>query len=207
MPFARLCRRLALALLFPAALSACATRFETAYPAPVDPGQSALWRLADVRVTVPETLSVSEERAILPVADIVWREDPPGDRRAQVAALLDTAATAGARGLPGDRPVIVALSVTRFHAMTFEAERILNVSGVHDIAFTAEVRDAATGAVLAGPVPVRAALPALSGNRMVEARLRGESQRSQISAHVARVVAGWLGLGPDPRGAFDRLGG
>jgi hypothetical protein len=41
---------------------------------------------------------------------------------------------------------------------------------------------------------------------MTAARLRGESQRSHITAHLEAVFAGWLGIGPDPRGSFQRLG-
>lgn len=181
--------------------------FGTNYDAPVAPEVSRGWRLADVSVSVPATLSVSEARQLLPRADIVWREDPPGDRRAQVAAILDTAVRRGAAGLWGGRPVRIALTVTRFHALTFEAETRLSRSGVHDVEFTAAVLDAGTGAVLAGPTAIEASLPALSGQQMVAARARGETQKSQITGHVAATVAGWLGLGPDPRGSFNRLGG
>jgi hypothetical protein len=61
--------------------------------------------------------------------------------------------------------------------------------------------------VLKGPDRIEASLPALAGVEMATARARGETQKSQITAHVARVIAGWLGLGPDPRGKFSRLGG
>ncbi|MFM2355941.1 MAG: hypothetical protein RLZZ528_1677 [Pseudomonadota bacterium] len=189
------------------ALAACGTSFGTSYDAAVPPDVARDWRLADVIVTVPASLSVSEAKAIFPQADIVWREDPPGDRRAQVAALLDAAATAGASPLQGARPVNIYLTVTRFHALTFEAESRLRYSGVHDIEFNARVTDAATGEVLAGPEGIEASLPALSGVDMVQARARGETQRSQITAHVAATLRGWLGLGPDPRQQFRRLGG
>lgn len=194
-----------MAVLLMVAVAGCSS-FKTAYRAPLPAAETAAWRLADVQVDVPETLRVSEAKVILPVADIVWREDPPGDRRAQVARIMADATRAGAAGLKGSRPVTIALRMKRFHALTFEAERKLNFSGVHDIVFIATVNDAATGEVLAGPDVIEASLPALSGDEMIQARLRGESQKSQISAHVTRVIAGWLGLGPDPRYAFRRLG-
>jgi hypothetical protein len=156
---------------------------------------------------VPEALVVSEEASIFPKADIVWREDPAGDRKAQVSRIVRDAARAGGAGLRGGRPVYLDVSVRRFHALTFEAERFLSVSGVHDITLVVQVTDARTGEVLAGPAQVEASLPALSGNEMIQARLRGETQKSQISAHLRRVFAGWLGIGPDPRGGFERLGG
>ncbi|SPH17743.1 hypothetical protein DEA8626_01270 [Defluviimonas aquaemixtae] len=188
------------------ALAACAD-FRTSYSAPVPAEQSAGWRLAGVSVTVPETLSVSEARTLLPNADIVWREDPPGDRRAQVATILTDATRQGAAGLKGGTPVRLELTVSRFHALTFEAEQRLQRAGVHDIEFVLRAVDARTGRVLAGPDMIEASLPALSGIKMLEARARGASQKSHITAHVRRVIAGWLSLGPDPRVEFTRIGG
>lgn len=180
--------------------------FRTYYAAPIAGEISRSWRVTDVRVSVPQSLSVSEAKSLLPDADIVWREDPPGDRRAQVASIMRNAALRGASGLRGARPVVIELTMTRFHALTFEAETRLSNAGVHNIDFIATVVDAATGAVLAGPEPIEASLPALSGAEMRAARARGESQKSQISANVARTIAGWLGTGPDPRKDFSRSG-
>lgn len=187
------------------ALAGCSS-FRTYYEAPVSAAQSRDWHLVDVQVNVPAQLSVSEAKRILPVADIVWREDPPGDRKAQVARILADATRTGAEGLKGPRGVTIVLVVKRFHALSFEAERKLSHAGVHNIDFSATVIDAGTGEALFGPEAIEASLPALSGDEMVQARLRGESQKSQITAHVARVMAGWLGIGPDARGTFRRLG-
>jgi hypothetical protein len=187
-------------------LAGC-SQFRTYYETPVAAAESADWHLIDVHVNVPETLSVSEAKRILPVADIVWREDPDGDRKAQVAKILADATRVGAGGLKGPRGVTIVLVVKRFHAVSFEAERKLSHAGVHNIDFSAVVIDAKTGAALFGPEAIDASLPAMSGDEMVRARLRGESQKSQISAHVAQAIAGWLGIGPDVRGTFRRLGG
>jgi len=189
-------------------LSACVAgggRFETAYD-PIPPSVSGAWRLAEVRVDVPRTLVVSEARTLLPTADIVWREDPAGDRHAQVDAILTDAIARGAGGLQGRRPVVIDVTVERFHALTFEAELRGPNWGVHNIAFTARVADARTGEVLLAATPIRAELPALSGAEMRAARAQGQTQKSMISDHVARTVAGWLGTGPDNRGSFSRQG-
>ena len=188
-------------------LSACVggARFKTEYDR-LSPDVTRAWRLADVRVTVPKTLTVSEAKSLLPNADIVWREDPLGDRYAQVARIMDDAVTRGAQGLRGARPVFIDVTVTRFHALTFEAERRGQSWGVHNIKFTAQVTDARTGQVLLPPTPIRAELPALSGQQMREARQKGITQKSMITNHVARTVAGWLGTGPDNRGEFSRQG-
>ena len=180
--------------------------FRTYYDAAIPADVSRGWRVTDVRVTVPTALTVSEAKTFLPKADIVWREDPPGDRRAQVATIIRNAALRGASGLRGPRAVTLNITMLRFHALTFEAETRLSNSGVHNIDFIAQVVDARTGAVLAGPVEIEASLPALSGASMRAARARGETQKSQISANVARTIAGWLSAGPDPRSKFSRSG-
>ena len=190
-------------------LSACVGgggKFETDYtPVPADLAKS--WRLAEVRVSVPKTLVVSEAKSLLPRADIVWREDPIGDRRPQVAKILTTAISQGAKGLKGPRAVRLVAVTREFHAMTFEAES-LNLAGVgvHNVRFSLAVQDAKTGAVLYGPVEIDATFPAMTGPDMIAARLKGETQRSQIIAHVSATVSGWLGTGPDMRMGFVRIG-
>lgn len=199
-------RRAALLGVTAVLLSACVGgTFETAYD-PL-PGQvSRTWRLADVRVDVPRSLSVSEAKSVLPQADIVWREDPMGDRYSQVASIIGEGVTRGASGLRGSRPVVIDVTVTRFHALTFEAEQRNANWGVHNIQFIARVSDARTGEVLVPATEIRAELPALSGSQMRDARQQGVTQKSMITNHVARTVAGWLGTGPDNRGEFSRQG-
>lgn len=188
-------------------LSACVggARFKTEYDR-LSPEVTRTWRLQDVRVTVPRSLVVSEAKTLLPDADIVWREDPLGDRYAQVARIMDDAVTQGAQGLRGSHPVFIDVTVTRFHALTFEAEQRGQSWGVHNIKFDARVVDARTGAVLLPSTPIRAELPALSGQQMRDARQKGITQKSMITAHVAKTVAGWLGTGPDNRSEFSRQG-
>ena len=203
-----LTRRAALLGLSSLALAACVgpgASFRTEYTQ-VPPVLAAGWKLGDVQVSVPRTLTVSEAKTYLPTADIVWREDPMGDRYAQVEAIIEAAVRRGAAGLSGGRRVIIGVTVTRFHALTFEAEQRFENAGVHNIRLVAQVADAATGEVLVPPTPIRAELPALSGKAMREARRKGQSQKSMITDHVAKTVAGWLGLGPDVRGSFSRQG-
>jgi len=194
---------LALALV----VAGCSGTYRTYYANRIDPAVAQGWRVTDVAVIVPDTLSVSEEPSLVPNADIVWREDPAsGDRREQVATIMRDAVRRGASGLRGSRAVVLQIQVTRFHALTFEAEQRLSNSGVHNIDFFATVRDARTGAVLAGPEMIEAATPAFSGEAAKAARARGLTQKKVISDHVAATIAGWLGIGPDNRGEFSRLG-
>lgn len=189
-------------------MSACVGgggKFETDYtPVPADLAKS--WRLAEVRVSVPQTLVVSEAKTLLPRADIVWREDPLGDRHAQVGKIIQAAVLRGAQGLRGSRPVIIDITVTRFHALTFEAEMSNHDWGVHNIDLIAQVVDARSGAVPLPATKIRAETPAWSGERMKAARRKGITQKSMITNHVAATIAGWLGLGPDNRGSFTRQG-
>ncbi len=191
------------ALIVVFALAACGGTFRTHYDTGAD---AANWRVTSVDVSVPTTLVVSEEESFLPKADIVWREDPPGNRYRQVEAIMETAIRQGAAGLKGTRPVRLEVTMARFHAMTFLAETRAP-GGVHDIEFTITARDAGSGEVLAGPEYIEASFPAMTGSAMASARVRGESQKSQITRHVAQTIAGWLGAGPDARQTFSSIGG
>lgn len=195
------------ALIIP--LTACVgfSRFQTSYDEPVPVQVSKSWRVVAVDVAVSKKLKVSEDHTFEPKADIVWREDAIGDRRAQVATIMKAAVAQGATDLHGARPVRLQVTMHRFHAMTFEAES-LNVSGVgvHNVDFTITVVDARTGEVLVPPTAIDASFPALTGPDMIRARLNGQTQKSQITAHVAATIAGWLGVGPDQRMGFVRAG-
>ncbi len=187
-------RRAATLLLGAAMLAAsgCTSTFRTFYSTGVPAEVSRGWRVSDVRVAVPATLSVSEAKTLLPKADIVWREDPEGDRRAQVAAIVETAARQGASALRGARPVILDITVSRFHALTFEAERRFSNAGVHNIDFTIQVVDAATGRCLPVPRPSRRRCPPCPVRRWSRraGRDRPRNRRSSpICAPPSR--AGW----------------
>lgn len=190
------------AVLMVLALAGCGGTFRTHYATPA-PAEG--WRVSAVEVTVPRTLSVSEAEVFVPRADIVWREDPAGDRYDQVAAILKAAIGRGAAGLKGSRAVRLEATVTRFHAMTFTAETRAP-AGVHDVEFDIIARDARTGEVLAGPEHIEASFPAMTGPAMARARMAGQTQKSQISAHVARTIASWLGTVSDARQTFSSLG-
>lgn len=202
-----LTRRLFLLSACALPLAACGGVYETAFPAQLPADLTRSWRVTDVQVNVPQSLTVSEEATLIPKADIVWREDDPrGDRHAQVAAILHTAIVAGASGLRGPFPVVLQVTVTRFHALSFEAETRLSDAGVHNIQFDIQAVDRRTGKVLTGPTHIQADLPAWSGAKMRQLRLQGETQKSEIIAHVAQTIQAWLGVGPDNRASFSRLG-
>lgn len=145
------------------------------------------WQVAGIRVHVPETLKVSEANSYFPVADIVWRGDPPGDRHAQIAELLRSALAEGTQQLQGRRPVVLDVTVTRFHSVT--EKRRYSFGGSHSIHYTLTVADADSGAVLHGPQRIDASLNALGGQRAIEAEARGETQKVRITRHVAALTS------------------
>ena len=195
--------KMVVSVVLVAGLAACTGTFRTSY---VNPAPAKDWRVAAVNVSVPSSLTVSEQDTLLPKADILWLEDPRGDRYEQVATIMRDAIRKGASGLGGSRPVVLDVTMTRFHAMTWRAET-LSSGGVDDVEFDMVVRDARTSEVIYGPEHIEASFPAMTGSAMASARMRGETQKSQITAHVARTIAGWLGVGPDARGSFNSIGG
>ncbi|WP_298261594.1 DUF6778 family protein [uncultured Litoreibacter sp.] len=148
--------------------------------------RSAEWALADVRVRVPGDLKVSEANRYYPIADIVWREDPFGDRHAQVAQIMDDGLTQGLSHLTGERPVYFDITVSRFHSLTEKAR--YSVGGVHNIVYTLTVVDAATGVALHGPIEMKTALKAFGGDQAFAAERRGETQKVRIRSHLASIM-------------------
>ncbi|MEL7257644.1 MAG: DUF6778 family protein [Pseudomonadota bacterium] len=151
------------------------------------PAHQLSYNIQDVRVSVPKSLTVSEANLYLPKADIVWREDAPGDRHAQVQAIFQEAMTRGVSGLPqGTVPVVMDIQVTRFHALTEKAR--YTVGGVHDMEFLLILRHPETGQMLNTPHKVTADLKAFGGRAALEAEARGETQKVRITDHLAKVI-------------------
>ena len=147
---------------------------------------SAAWRLADVRVRVSDDLIVSEENLYYPKGDIVWRGDPYGDRRVQVAKILDDGMTSGLTHLIGKRRVFFDVDLHRFHSLTEKAR--YSVGGVHNIEITLTVVDAATGVVLHSPFDMEIDLKAHGGEKAIIAEQKGLTQKVRIKAHLAKVM-------------------
>ncbi|MBC7131822.1 MAG: hypothetical protein H5U16_01785 [Roseovarius sp.] len=188
--------KLGAALILGLGLAACASTPDTA-----DRGAAAAaiaelsLDIRQVRVTVPETLTVSEANVYSPRADIVWREDPPGDRRAQVRAIVENALGRGIEGLPrGKVPAMLDVQVTRFHALTQKTR--YTVGGTHAIHFTYVLRDARTGEILTEPRAVDASFRALGGQEAIEAESKGITQKVRITQHLANVIRRELGGDP-----------
>lgn len=185
------------ALTVAAGLSACATLPTSEAPsrnAPEESGlvaanltaQSANWKLADVRVLVPAELKVSEANRYYPTGDIVWREDAYGDRRAQVAKIVDDGITSGLTHLRGDRAVYFDIKLSRFHSLSEKARAV--TGGVHNIIYTLTVVDAATGLALHGPIEMEVDLKAYGGDQAYAAVRQGLTQKVRIQSHLASLM-------------------
>lgn len=190
-------------------LVGCAGNFSVAYdPVPVE--QAKNWSVKTVRVVVPDTLVVSEANVMIPQADIVWHADPVGDRRAQVATVLKAGVERGVSKLHGAIPVVFDVQVTRFHALTRHAYlRAPSGTGVNSIGFLLTVRNVKTNEILLQPQLVEADMPATvaadDGAGLSFAEVDARTKASIIN-QVSAAVGGMLGIGPDVRTKFTRMG-
>lgn len=186
-------------------LSGCGGRFASDYAVEVPPDVSRTWQVTDVRAIVHGNRTVSDDNVLIPIADIVWHGEPAGDRKAQVAEIVAEGTRAAAAPLARGRPVEIHIAVDRFHGVTPVAVN-RSPAAVHDIVFRIAVVDRRTREVLVPPERVTASLVAHTQTNAILSRLKGETERQRIVDHVAEVVAGWLGTGPDARRSFVSLG-
>lgn len=173
---------------FALTMAACAVLETSSRNLPLDlpglaPGASfaALYAVQQVRVIVPDTLHVSERDGLYPTTDIVWRGDPAGNRRAQVADMFRTAAAQVGPGLMGGTPAIATLTLQRFHGVTEQVAAL--GGGVYAIRFLLTFTDPATGWPLTAPRVVEADLAAPAGVA---------DERSLVIGHLRAVLAAEL---------------
>lgn len=139
-----------------------------------------------ISVDVPRSLEVSEANRYLPAGDIVWREDPVGDRYAQVEAIFDAGFKKGTQSLNGNTPVSLYVQVMRFHALTEKAR--YSTGGVHSIKFGLAVRDLNSGRIIGEPRIIEADLKAFGGSTALAAEAEGQTQKTRITDHLAEVI-------------------
>jgi hypothetical protein len=131
--------------------------------------------VADVRITVPTSLKVSEANLFYPVADIVWRGEPVGDRYAQITQILREAAAGGTAGMNKGQKIVLDITLTRFHSLTEKTR--FTVGGMHTLRYDLTVRDAATGTILSGPQKIVADVRGAGGNAAIAEEMAGRTQR------------------------------
>ncbi|MEM9851401.1 MAG: DUF6778 family protein [Pseudomonadota bacterium] len=144
------------------------------------------FEITAVEVLVPDYLVVSEAEVYVPQADIVWREDPLGNRHAQVKTIMENALSEGTRNLRGGQKVVLSARVDTFHALTEKARATFG--GKHNIVFEYTLIDAETRKPVTGVRTVDASLKAFGGRRAYMALRRGETQKVRISENISKMI-------------------
>ncbi|MEE9388352.1 MAG: DUF6778 family protein [Paracoccaceae bacterium] len=161
----------------------------------VDVSELPPMRVVGMVIEVPETLVVSEDNSYKPIADIVWREDPFGNRYSQVKTIIENAVASGVSTMSGALPVVLHIQVTRFHALTQRTRN--SIGGVHEIHFLLTVTNKRTGEVMVPTYLVDSSLPGFGGTKAIEAERIGLTQKIRISAHLSsRILQELTGVQP-----------
>lgn len=156
-----------------------------------------LYTVRELRVDVPRELRVSEANVYYPMADIVWRGDPIGDRHAQIAAIFEAAGAQATAGMSGPREAIVAMRIVRFHGVTEKTR--YSFGGTHNMVFDLTVLDPATGAVIDGPRRVEADVRAAGGAAAIAEEQAGRTQKVVVTERLVQTLRRELsGVVTDP---------
>lgn len=179
---------------FAAALTACSAADVVSRNAPLETprlGAQAApqvlrdYQLHSVRFAVPADMTVSEANSYYPIADIVWRGDPLGNRAQQISSIFQTAIQSAGEGLTGSVPITVDVELARFHSLT-ERTRY-SVGGVHSIKFDLTIRNALTGEVLEQRRRINGDFSALGGYAAMAADNEGQTQKVRITTHLTSL--------------------
>ena len=184
-------RRVIAAMIMGLSVAGCSAPETATRNAPLEAPTAAVstpvYAIQDIRVSVPKSLKVSEANRYYPGGDIVWREDPRGDRHAQVKAIFESAMQKGVDAMqPGQVPAVLDIQVTRFHALTEKAR--YTTGGVHALQFHMLLRNPETGAPYGEPQFVKADFKALGGQAAIRAEAKGVTQKYRITNHLASVI-------------------
>lgn len=189
--------RILASLLALAALSACTGATQASYEVAAETrasgtGASAAaespYSVRAVRVEVPDTLTASDANEIKPRVDIVWHGDPEGDRYEQVDRIMTAALEQGVASMRGPKPVVLDVTVTRFHAVT-PRTRERNPFGEHEIAYTYQLHDARTGTPVGEARSFNGSFRSYYGTQARQAEARGVTQKVRITNFVAQGIA------------------
>lgn len=188
--------RLAAGLILALTLSACGTMDTATRNAPLDlpafeggPEPTVVNRDYDVQgmtFFASDALTVSERNSYYPFADIVWRGDPVGDRKAQIGGMFRTAIDRNEAALDGAIPVTLDIALVRFHGVT-ERTRF-SVGGNYHIVFDITVRDAVTGLIIEEPRRIELNLAAPGGEAAVIAESRGQTEKVRVTDFLTQVL-------------------
>jgi len=171
-------RRFFVVSLLLAAVSACGANMSDPRP---DVARS--YELTGLNFAAAPDLTVSEAANYYPVADVVWRGDPVGDRIAQIGSMFTEAAARNTGNLGGTQPIVVDVVLDRFHGVTERTQ--YTIGGVYNIAFRMTIRDARTGAIIEPERRVVFNLDAPGGQQAIELDRAGQTQRIRVTDFLA----------------------
>lgn len=191
-------------------LALAAPRAEDTLPPVQQPRPAAGYKVVDYEIKIPSSLTISEANMFLPIADIVWRGDPRGDRRTQIGAMFQNGLDRAKQQVRGTRDVKAIVTLSKFHSLTEKTR--YTVGGNHAMRFTVTLVDVTTGAVLVNNRPVKADLKAYGGARAVQAEAQGYDMKTRIQNHLSRVFTaeltqphGWNGQGKKLARAINQI--
>ncbi|QPM89433.1 DUF6778 family protein [Pseudooceanicola algae] len=137
-------------------------------------------------VRVPRSLSVSESDTYHPSTDILWEEDPLGDRHAQVQTIVADAATSAFKVSEGGRPAHVGMEVRYFHALTDRTQA--TTGGWLTVTLDMTISDPYTSELLEPVYQLKTQIPGYGGQEAIDAIHRGETQKYRISRHLTQAL-------------------
>ncbi len=178
-------KRLLVALVMLVGLVACAGG-QTGVRSTAPEGVQRSYQLADMRFSASPELKVSEATGYYPIADVVWRGDPWGERIPQIAAMFETAVARNKPALRGSQPVVIDVQLVRFHGVTDRTR--YSVGGVYNIIFLMTVRDAGSGVVIEPVRRVVANLDAPGGSQAVVLEQSGQTQKVRVTDFLTQVL-------------------
>lgn len=146
----------------------------------------AQYDVQQVAISVPRSLRVSEANVFYPIADVVWRGEPRGDRYAQVERIFQEAAAQATVSMTEGRKVNVSIEITRFHCLTEKTR--YTVGGTHALDFMMTVTDAVTGQVIDGPRAVVGDIKASGGAHAIAEDQMGRTQRVVVVSRLTEVL-------------------
>jgi len=153
---------------------------------PVDVSTFPPMRVVAYDITVPTSLSVSEDNAYKPIADIVWRGDPYGSRYPQVKAIFDAGVKKGISTVSGTVPVRLEIVVRRFHS---QSERVrYSYGGKYEIEYDLTISASGVGQVLVPTYTVYIEADAPGGIAALAAEQSGRTEKIDNINLIAQSI-------------------
>lgn len=174
--------------------------WRTYYESPISTSETRKWNVAAINVSILPTARLSGSSA-----NIVWHGEGKGQTSDRVRDIVAVATKLGAQKLRGRREVDLNMVIYDFKSPTPSVRRSKRTDiGVHHINFSIEIRDSKTQALILRPTIIEADLEALTGDFAKAFEAQRQGQKARVTQHLASVVQGFLGQGPDPRRRFTR---